>query len=211
MSEATYDAIIVLGKGVLNNGQPPDIIQAEIKTALTLAEQQLTTAVIFSGEHWGLIRKTHTINEAKAMLQFAQEQLTSAKTKPVLLLEEQAKDTIGNAVFCKTIIDHQNWKTILIMSTEYHLPRVRKIFNQIFGQQYSLHYQVAKQDLSWRQFLQTVRYELAAGCYAQHVLPHLRQCSNQQMQDWLWQHHFMYSDHWSQRLLRHWLTRPAHR
>lgn len=211
MSSITYDAIIVLGKGVLENGQPPAIVKQEITEALRLAQQTGVKAVIFSGEHWGLLRQKYSSSEAVAMRQFALAQLVDEKNKPLLLLEEQSKDTIGNAVFSKAMIDRRHWKIILVLSTEYHLPRVRKIFGQIFGTEYQLTYQAAKQDLSWRQFLHTLCYELAAGRYAQHVLPHLHQHSNQQMQDWLWQHHFMYSHHWSQRLLRNWLTRPAHR
>jgi len=56
-----------------------------------------------------------------------------------ILLETQSKDTIGQAIFTKLgIAVPRNWDTLTIVSSDYHIPRVKKIFEFIYGSDFKL-------------------------------------------------------------------------
>lgn len=51
-----------------------------------------------------------------------------------ILLEALSMDTIGNAYFTKLLhVDPAGWSRLLIVTSEFHMPRTQAIFDWVFG------------------------------------------------------------------------------
>lgn len=197
------DVIIILGKGVAADGTVPEIVRHQIDYAIQLCEHQPIQALLFSGEYWGLRDNLSTITEAAAMKQYAECVCpTQLQARIQFLTEQQSKDTIGNMVFTKAIIDRHHWKNILIMSTADHLARVHYIAQRVFGAGYTIHYHGHQHMITPPQYRYVRRYEWIAWQYAQ--LFFWRRGANLQR-------HFMYHSNWLRTWLRVIVARPAHR
>lgn len=61
-----------------------------------------------------------------------------------VLKEEQSRDTVGEAFFVKRDIAlPKRWSRIIVVSSEYHMQRVKAIFDFMFGKDFSLTYRHA--------------------------------------------------------------------
>ena len=87
-------------------------------------------------ETWGatlILREAKT--EAQAMKAYA---LTLGVAQEHIFLEEQSKDTLGNAYFAKQFLEHQNWTSFSVVTSNYHLPKTAYAFQKIFGKEFSI-------------------------------------------------------------------------
>lgn len=51
-----------------------------------------------------------------------------------IITELNSRDTVGDAYFTRiNVIKEQNIKSLLIVTSDYHMPRTREIFNLIYG------------------------------------------------------------------------------
>ena len=82
-------------------------------------------------------RNDSSIAIADAMKQYA---VKTWKINPnTILTERNSRDTVGDAIFTKrNIVLKREWKNILVVTSDYHVPRTRKVFNYIYGKQYSI-------------------------------------------------------------------------
>lgn len=56
-----------------------------------------------------------------------------------IIKEEDSMDTLGNAYFCRVnILEPNNWKRIIIISSDYHILRTEYIFNKVMGPEFDL-------------------------------------------------------------------------
>ncbi|KJS17693.1 MAG: hypothetical protein VR69_04005 [Peptococcaceae bacterium BRH_c4b] len=49
-----------------------------------------------------------------------------------IILENRAESTYDNATFCKEIIDEHGFKSVMVVSSNYHMQRVKFIFRKVF-------------------------------------------------------------------------------
>lgn len=62
-------------------------------------------------------------------------------TKGRVLLEDESKDTIGEAFFSKKLCLKNDWRDITVVSSDYHIKyRAALIFDFVFGEDYNLSY-----------------------------------------------------------------------
>ncbi len=192
--------IIILGKGVIGESNIPTVVQHEINYAINLSRTQPVHAIIFSGDYWGFGEKTTGLTEAAAMKQYALTLQPPAKL--LLLTEELSKDTIGNLVYSKKIIDQYGWKEVLILTTATHLARVQYITERVFGQGYKLMYHGHEHSMTVWQYFYARRYERLAWWYMRYMLWRMPSKTDAAAA-WLQRRRFIYQ-------LVRWL-RPAHR
>lgn len=203
-------AVLVLAKGILPDGSLPLIVQHELDYAIQLARHVPVSAIIVSGQYWGLADNPTPQSEAAVMHQYLQAKL-GEDTVPVLV-EDQSKDTIGNIVFSKQLIDTHQLKRVMVLATADHMVRVQYIMRQVFGSTgYQLSYHSHQHLSTARQYLHTRRYEFMAWCYARWWFWTLPSRSTRSMIVHLYRHHFMYHSSWWTAVLKQWLRRPAHR
>lgn len=136
-----YDVGIVLAQELVeNNGLYKLSGQTKSRTDLGIKSYKSgqVKKLIMSGGHENF-GKNYKISLAEVMKQYAVEQGVPEKD---ILKEDLSLETAGQLIFCKTgIIKPKNWESVLIISNEWHLERVRKEAEFIFGEDYSLDYQ----------------------------------------------------------------------
>ena len=101
----TEDAIIILGKGISQDGTLPDIARQHVQMGVDLYSVG-PAPIIISGA-CGLFERQPARTEASAMREHAMELGIPAER---IIVEEESRDTFGNAWFTKTrIVAPRNW------------------------------------------------------------------------------------------------------
>lgn len=136
-----YDAVIVLGYKQKNNWDLPLHLKKRLKKVALLYKEGLTGKIIVCGK-WSLVFEEGgakpEVTESEIMKKFL---LNEGIPDRDIIKEEKSKDTIGNAYFVKRgIIVPNSYKRILIACADFHLDRVKFIFNKVFGKGYDLEF-----------------------------------------------------------------------
>jgi uncharacterized SAM-binding protein YcdF (DUF218 family) len=128
------DAIIVPGGGVRPEGQLPPWVEARCRRAMERAGA--TTPIILLSA--ATLHRPPPLDEngfpwleCNAGARFL---LALGFPAERLWTESSSYDTIGNAYFCRTIhTDPRSLRELLIVNSEFHMPRTRAIFDWVFG------------------------------------------------------------------------------
>jgi len=132
--------IIVLGHRLKS-----DLIHSELKgrinKAINIYQKFLNLGnkrkivFILSG---GKTQNSVQFSEAEVMMEYCKENNISTDK---IIKETESLDTIGNAVFTRKIVDDmKEVSEIFIVSSCYHMNRVRYIFDMVFGSNYQINY-----------------------------------------------------------------------
>jgi uncharacterized SAM-binding protein YcdF (DUF218 family) len=54
-----------------------------------------------------------------------------------IYLEENSMDTLGNAYFSKQFFLKYNWKSIIIITSNFHLARTQYLFKKVYGREFN--------------------------------------------------------------------------
>jgi len=134
-----YDAVIILGGGVRKNGSLPIWVIRRVRKALEFKDKTkyFVTSSAYTTNKKPLINKMgFPVNESVKMGELL---VKAGINKSRILTERWSHDTIGNAYFTRLIhTDQLNLKKLLIITSEFHMPRSKAIFEWIFGLNYSL-------------------------------------------------------------------------
>jgi len=57
-----------------------------------------------------------------------------------IILEEESRDTQGNAYFTKQLVKKNNWKNVLVVTSDFHLLKTKFFFDFIYGPEYNIQY-----------------------------------------------------------------------
>ena len=77
-------------------------------------------------------RDDSEIRIAEAMSQHAIQHLLMDKSQ--IITEPHSRDTVGDAVFTKrNLVNPYRWRSVLVVTTNYHVNRTREIFSFIYG------------------------------------------------------------------------------
>lgn len=129
-----FDCIFIPGGGLLPGGTLPPWTVARLEQALSQKERTRWIACL-SG---GTVHKPPLLNkdgfpifESHAAANF----LVSKGTHPQQILTEiSSYDTIGNAYFSRLLFsDPLQFDRLLIVTSEFHMPRTRAAFEWIYG------------------------------------------------------------------------------
>ena len=130
------DAIIVLAGGISKTRELSKNSQERVKKGVELFKQKKAPILIMSG----------TRNEAQAMRDYTQTLGIPGKN---ILLEEKSRDTIGNAYFTKVqYLKPRNFKKFIIVTSDYHIPRVQYIFRKVLGSKFEINFEGVVSNIS---------------------------------------------------------------
>lgn len=117
---------VLLAGGLTKRGKLPYNSCKRADIAINLIKNKKISKLILSG---GLKNK-YSI-EAKAYYDYL---IKNGLKKSLLLIEEKSKDTIGNAIYSKELILKEKLdKSIILITSNFHLKRAMMIFEHIFG------------------------------------------------------------------------------
>ena len=129
-----YDAIITLSGGVRSENQVPPWVEERLNAAIKLKNQTkyiITTSAATPHLPLPLNKNKQPLYDARVMNNI----LISKGIEPNKILTESfSLDTVGNAIFTKLLItDPLQLKKLLIITSEFHMPRSKVYFNKIFN------------------------------------------------------------------------------
>jgi hypothetical protein len=189
------EAILVPGGGLTSDGQPTEWV----KTRLDRAAQR------FSGQ-WIITLSAGTTHRPPPLdadgfpifesVAGAKYLADSGIPKDRLLYEVSSYDTIGNAYFARTIhTDPLEVRDLLVVTSEFHLPRTEAIFDWVFGLHpsgYTLRYEGVPNDGVDEQSLASRVAKEREGRQGVKDLRH-NVSSMGQLHSWLFSEHQAYS------------------
>lgn len=133
---------VVLGGGVTPDGNLPRNIIKRLEKALEVYSASHSDAIVCSGKYsslYGLVKPKKT--EAKAMSEYLQKR---GVAKDRIILEQKSRNTLANAYYLKKdIFMKQGERRGIIITSNYHVDRVKFVFEKTFGSEYELEFQAA--------------------------------------------------------------------
>src|SRR3989338_4393249 len=138
INSTTKDVIIVLGGGIDPDGSLPSITRSRVQKGVDLFREGAAPRLLMSG-CWDFWREdTPLQTEAEAMKEYA----TALGVSPgVIFKEEESKDTIGNAYFCKIqYLRIHHWNKVIVITSDYHMNRTKLIFEKVLGSEYTVEF-----------------------------------------------------------------------
>lgn len=129
----TYDVILTLGNGLTEDWKLPNFVNERLKKVADLYFEKTASKIIVCGRwsiNWDIKGVTPPTTEAEEM----KKALLSLNIPDNdIFKEEWSRDTIGNAYFAKIkIIKPNNFKSILVVCSDFHLKRAQFLFQKIF-------------------------------------------------------------------------------
>ncbi len=115
------DAIVVFAGGVGESGMAGEGYQERVQSSVELYKNGYAKYIIFSSGY------THLFKEPLVMQALA---VSLGVPKEVILLEGRATNTYENVIFSSRILKRNNWHNILLVSSPYHMRRVRLVFQK---------------------------------------------------------------------------------
>lgn len=130
---AHYDAILILGGGVKDNGELPPWVKSRLDHALKIhnAEYIITLSAGTVYKRPPLDESGFPIFESVAAAQYL---INHGVNPDVILTETSSYDTIGNAYFSRVIhVEPREFRRLLIITSEFHMARTRAIFQWMYS------------------------------------------------------------------------------
>lgn len=141
--------IIVLGGGINLRGEIPSHVKTRLDKALEFYKAYPNATIVTSGRYsflYDQLGKYPPISEAKKMADYLLEKKIP---KNKIIVEENSKDTIGNALYLKDrVFLTKNGTEAIIITSRFHLERVQYIFDYFFNKDYEFEYIGVEQNLS---------------------------------------------------------------
>ncbi len=131
--------IVVLGGGINLQGQIPPHVYQRLDKALELYKKYPTSKIILTGKYSFLYGKTKPpTTEAAKMSEYLRQKGVPPSQ---IFLEDNSQDTISNAYYLKTnFFLPMNQFNGTIVTSHFHLERVKLIFHKVFGSNYNFEY-----------------------------------------------------------------------
>lgn len=151
------DAIIVLGRGINKDGSLPADPQSRVKKAMELFNTGDSSRIVMSGAWSFHLDDEPEQSEAALMKNYA---VSLGVPEQAIIEESESKDTIGNVYFSKkNIVEPRNWKTLTIIASDDHMPRVQYLFHKIYGNAYKFNFIESKRVLDDKAYSKEIAHE----------------------------------------------------
>ena len=132
----TSDVIVVFGGGILD-GELPTNAKYRVEKAVELYNEGIVPKILMTGYKSMDDNETPTQTEAHLMKDYAIE---LGVNEDDIFLEEEAQDTTANIIYSKLIMDEQGWKDISLVSSDFHMKRIKLMSEYIFDDTYNIDY-----------------------------------------------------------------------
>lgn len=188
---AAADAIVVLGGGVHPDGTLPPVARARVERAVELFESGVAPRLILSGR-CGLSAPEPAVTEAAAMAEYA---AGFGVPRGAMFLEDDAKDTLGNAYFTwREFLEPNEWTSIRVVTSDYHLSRAAWVFRKILGPGYDVSFVSAPSGFSPRELIDRALEECKITIFLNEWLQAVEEADDHAIERLMRQEHPGYAD-----------------
>ncbi|MDP3722449.1 MAG: ElyC/SanA/YdcF family protein [Candidatus Omnitrophota bacterium] len=116
------DAIVVFAGGVGESGKAGGGYQERVKQAVDLYQQGKSPRMIFSSGYTFVFKETEVMKELA---------MTHGVPATAIILETNAATTRENVMFVAHILHHERWRSILLVSSPYHMRRALLMWRKL--------------------------------------------------------------------------------
>ena len=124
------DAIVVFAGGVGESGEAGQGYKERIEYAVELYKTGYASHIVVSSGY------TYAIRETDLMKAWA---ISKGVPAEEVLIENEAGNTYENVKFTNAILERNGWRSVLVISSPYHMRRVFFVYNKI-GRGMEVHY-----------------------------------------------------------------------
>jgi uncharacterized SAM-binding protein YcdF (DUF218 family) len=186
------DAIVTLGRGVRPDGTLPLAARFRVERAASLYAAGVAPRVIMTGRHSLMTVEPPPCTEARAMADLA---LRLGVPADAILLEEEARDTIGNAYFvARRFLEPNRWRAVRVVTSDFHVPRASWLFQKVLGDDYDIAFTVSSSELFASTIPHRVREESDVTRFVFEWLGHVDDGDRAALDDFIAHEHPGYSE-----------------
>ena len=139
------DALVVLGRGIDPDGSLPQLARQRVERAAELFAWEVAPRVIFSGRCSLMTDVIPACTEGAAMADYA---VSLGLPRSAMLVEEESRDTIGNAYFVlRRYLEPNDWNSIRVVTSDFHIQRTAWVFQKVLGLGYDVSFSPAPSEL----------------------------------------------------------------
>ncbi|MDO8730209.1 MAG: YdcF family protein [Candidatus Omnitrophota bacterium] len=158
------DAIVVLGGGVDEYGEPTESTLERVHYGVGLYKEAFAPKLIFS------TGVTDLFSEAQVMRRLA---LSWGVPTEDIVMEEDSRNSYENVLYTHRLLLEKGWQRPIVVSSPYHMRRVALVYEKAFPEEDPLYapvrpsvfYQTTSPLHRFRQVLALIREYLALGWY----------------------------------------------
>ncbi|MEO7457581.1 MAG: YdcF family protein [Gemmatimonadaceae bacterium] len=142
---ARADALVVLGRGVDPDGSLPVLAKQRVERAAELFAWEVAPRIIFSGRCSLMTDTIPDRSEAAAMAEYA---AAIGLPPDALLVEDDSRDTVGNAYFVlRRFLEPNEWNAIRVVTSDFHIQRASWVFQKVLGLGYDVSFSASRSEL----------------------------------------------------------------
>ncbi len=133
-----YDAVLILGRGIDEHGNMPEVAYGQVRKAVKLFKNDQTKNLIFCGR-WSYHDKyDHVATEAETMAKYASDLGVPDES---IHIEDKSEATVINICNAKReFLKPKGWKNIAFITLYPLVPRIKLNAEYVLGDEYTCDY-----------------------------------------------------------------------
>jgi vancomycin permeability regulator SanA len=178
---------VVLGRGIDPDGSLPRLARQRVDRAAELFAWEVAPRIIFSGRCSLMTDAPPPVTEARAMYDYA---LSLGLPQRAMLLEEESRDTIGNAYFVlRRFLEPNDWMSIRVVTSDFHIQRTAWVFQKVLGLGYDVAFSPAPSELDHTTIAARAREESDISAFLMEWLGRIHDGDPIALARLIWQEH----------------------
>lgn len=181
------DALVVLGRGLDQHGALPPLARRRVERAAELYAWDVAPRIIFSGRCSLMTEVSPPVTEAAAMRDYA---VSIGLPPDALLVEEESRDTIGNAYFVlRRFLEPNDWTAIRVVTSDFHIQRTAWVFQKVLGLGYDVSFSPAPSEVDHSTIAARAREESDIAAFLMEWLANIQDGDPVGLARLIWQEH----------------------
>jgi len=138
-----HDTAVVLPYLVGADGSLHSQTKDRLDAGIDMYREGLAEAITLTG---GLCCRNGIYTNAEAMKIYTISHGINSKD---IFLENRGLDTIAQAIFAKKhIVKPKHWKNLIVVSSDYHMPRVKEVFRTFYESSFDIEFEGVESGLA---------------------------------------------------------------